>query len=595
MPLLYPLWLAPVVACTHATDLASTVTADSLYEVECSRGDSVDVIVDKLIDKLLQRAVQVEPHHRAELGRTALGKPAHSGFAKGIPSILPSSTKYSPGLFHMPRSIPSMHPIVHERWREHRNDKPIRGQLSNAAGKREGDYIIFHFNASTAADMKTNAAQEERGEALATPAEESNAQEAKEWIRAWRATAGEEVAAPAGESNSREAQELTRAWRGTAPNAGNDVQRLADPRSPTNPISISSPVSTDNHAAQSVQSAQPGQPAVQVVDPGTEVRWLPIVDPTLADAKPRENATVMPLFPLSQTHLPYTSNTLLIFEPRYRAMYNDILFSGARRFLVCNVDAETKRLAEVGTIFYLEELKEVSEQTQDRAKYVGSHKAIGRAKLLKVLNPKNAVSRETYLRAEVEELVDDDEDADTTKLEADGLKLFQDLINTQAELKESPRFSEQVKANLTFARATSSEDRGLWGTISMWQKFMEQRQMVINRKMQRDMSDKIGNFIKSKGIDFEQLKVRGQNQLYLEDLPKELQQEILVTQQRYREELEAIEGGLNGRQFQAILQSSSHAERLSIFLHLIDKERKRLAACSSLQSMLKTLNLDADK
>ena len=48
-------------------------------------------------------------------------------------------------------------------------------------------------------------------------------------------------------------------------------------------------------------------------------------------------------------------------------MYNDILFSGARRFMVCNVDAETGRLAETGVIFYLDELKEVSEQTADRS------------------------------------------------------------------------------------------------------------------------------------------------------------------------------------------------------------------------------------
>merc|ERR1719443_922431 len=88
----------------------------------------------------------------------------------------------------------------------------------------------------------------------------------------------------------------------------------------------------------------------------------------------RKGVMTMPLFPLGSTYIPYSSEELLISEPRYRAMYNDILFSGARRFIVCNVDSETKRLAEVGTIFYLEELREVSEQTQDRAKYVGSHK-----------------------------------------------------------------------------------------------------------------------------------------------------------------------------------------------------------------------------
>jgi hypothetical protein len=98
----------------------------------------------------------------------------------------------------------------------------------------------------------------------------------------------------------------------------------------------------------------------------SEVRWLAPLDPTDPESAPSAGAMVMPLFPLGVTYLPYTSPVLNIFEPRYRAMYNDILFSGARRFMVCNVDSETGRMAEVGVIFYLDELKEVSEQTQDR-------------------------------------------------------------------------------------------------------------------------------------------------------------------------------------------------------------------------------------
>ena len=109
----------------------------------------------------------------------------------------------------------------------------------------------------------------------------------------------------------------------------------------------------------------------------------------------------MPLFPLGVTYLPFTQPTLNIFEPRYRSMYNDILFSGARRFMVCNVDQETGRMAEVGVIFYLDELKEVSEQTDDRVKYIGTHSVKGRVQIKKVLNPKDGATRETYMKAEV--------------------------------------------------------------------------------------------------------------------------------------------------------------------------------------------------
>jgi len=132
-----------------------------------------------------------------------------------------------------------------------------------------------------------------------------------------------------------------------------------------------------------------------------KVEWFPPINPLGPDLTPSDGATVMPLFPLGATYLPYTNPVLNIFEPRYRNMYNDILFSGARRFMVTNVDEETGQLAVVGAVFYLDELKEVSEQTQDRVKYVGQHTVISRVKLVKILNPKNAATRESYLRAEV--------------------------------------------------------------------------------------------------------------------------------------------------------------------------------------------------
>jgi len=111
----------------------------------------------------------------------------------------------------------------------------------------------------------------------------------------------------------------------------------------------------------------------------------------------------MPIFPLGVTYLPYTTTVLNIFEPRYRQMFNDILMNGARRFAVVNVDSETGRFAEVGVIFYLDELKEVSEQTDDRVKYIGTHSVKGRVEIKQVLNPSAGATRETYMKAEVVE------------------------------------------------------------------------------------------------------------------------------------------------------------------------------------------------
>jgi hypothetical protein len=84
---------------------------------------------------------------------------------------------------------------------------------------------------------------------------------------------------------------------------------------------------------------------------------------------------------------PKTEHTLNIFEPRYRKLYNDILFSGSRRFAVCALNSETGRLSEIGSVFYLKELKEVSEQTGDAVKYVCDHEVSIQVSCMSIFMP----------------------------------------------------------------------------------------------------------------------------------------------------------------------------------------------------------------
>ena len=63
-------------------------------------------------------------------------------------------------------------------------------------------------------------------------------------------------------------------------------------------------------------------------------------------------------------------------------------------------------------------------------------------KLLKVLNPAVSATRESYLRAEVEELSDADAGQDVSVEEAEIRQVFSELVDTQAELGEEPRFTE---------------------------------------------------------------------------------------------------------------------------------------------------------
>jgi len=262
----------------------------------------------------------------------------------------------------------------------------------------------------------------------------------------------------------------------------------------------------------------------------SSVNWV-TVDASGPDVEPteEEGTSVMPLFPLGAAYLPHTTPVLNIFEPRYRAMYNDILFNGARRFMVTNVEPETGALAEVGVVFYLDELKEVSEQTQDRVKYIGQHRVINRVRLRRVLNPSVVATRDTYLKAEVEVLSDSDQqeegkpDEGLAAEEAAAEELFVSLVDAQKIIiikiiiiirSSSSRLSTRRRASarspasqtpsreelpaqgsspswrpgtlpgpfpagsLSFARGTSPSDRGLWGTIGLWQQFLEQRTQV---------------------------------------------------------------------------------------------------------------------
>ena len=150
------------------------------------------------------------------------------------------------------------------------------------------------------------------------------------------------------------------------------------------------------------------------------VSWIDVADGP--DEEPAGGASVMPVFPLNVVEWPSGEVGLNIIEPAYRKMYDDILLSGTRRFLMpfspCvpgfprgrvrfpEMPPEDRRLHAVAPILYLEDLRELSEQTNDRVKYQVRHTVVGRARMTRLLNP-SALFRTNsdgwkvnYLRAE---------------------------------------------------------------------------------------------------------------------------------------------------------------------------------------------------
>lgn len=241
----------------------------------------------------------------------------------------------------------------------------------------------------------------------------------------------------------------------------------------------------------------------------------------------------MPLFPLGGiVYTPNSEHVLNIFEPRYREMYTDILMNGTKRFVVSmSHPTEAGRFAQMGVLFELQDLKEVSEQTADQIKYICNHKVTGRVKIHRVLNPEAWENRDTYLRVEGtieddsgrdeeskddeiqkekndEGIADDVYGAVTAALGAGSafspaeknLKdSFADLVEIQHELEEDVRFTKA--SVMTLAVKPGPGKDGLWQTIRLWQSFADQRLMARQNDLQKDFQEKLQAFLrKEKGM-----------------------------------------------------------------------------------------------
>mmetsp|Transcript_166709 Transcript_166709/g.320070 ORF Transcript_166709/g.320070 Transcript_166709/m.320070 type:complete len:427 (+) Transcript_166709:160-1440(+) len=331
-------------------------------------------------------------------------------------------------------------------------------------------------------------------------------------------------------------------------------------------------------------------------NPLTEVRWL-TVNESLEDVRPRAGSMIMPICTDPGTHLPGTSQVLEIIEPRYVDMYDDIIYSGTRRFVMVRTDFDNGRIAEVGTVFHLDDLQEVPSDLDDWVSYIGKHSAVGRVKVLRILNPQANYTLETYMRAEVVEFTDGDyHDEDTSAAEAELRKLLTELVDMQGQLDEEPRFSDSTNSDLPLGRKKGSEERDLWETILQWQHFLEKRRAKYQKIFQRGVLDEIQKYIESDTVDkedresmrewFQSAQSAGNLPVY--DIPDEqLHSKLINFQQDLQQELRDMQSHPYGPQFAPLLQSSSHSEQLSIFGRIIDKEHKRLSARMMLQSVLK--------
>ncbi|CAE7571726.1 unnamed protein product [Symbiodinium sp. CCMP2592] len=303
-----------------------------------------------------------------------------------------------------------------------------------------------------------------------------------------------------------------------------------------------------------------------------EIRWLDPLDEKAEEITPAEDATVLPVFPLGGPFMPYTKQSLQIFEPRYRQLYDNILLSGSRRFVVCPVDPRSEdslRLGEVGVVFYLDDLKDLSEQTQDRVKYVCEHSVIGRVKLKRVLNPADWFSRSTYLRAETDPVEDTDTDVDSSLLEQEVMQLMRDLVPLYGELGQ-PTYDVSLLERRNSSRA---EEGGLWSLGEVWVQLLGAQLQTKRKLFEGRLQDILRSYAKS-----------GQTELRITDLPPEALADI----KRLEQEFQAMGNKMVMQQLefgQLLIQTDSHRGRLEQFKSALDEEYRKLIAQKSLKHL----------
>lgn len=335
------------------------------------------------------------------------------------------------------------------------------------------------------------------------------------------------------------------------------------------------------------------------------VSWLPSVIGTkgrlstssTSSLSVREGAEILPLFPLGGfVYTPNTEHVLNIFEPRYRQMYTDILMNGTKRFVVATSHPTEKgRFAQIGVLFELEDLKEVSEQTADQIKYICNHKVTGRVTIHRILNPEAWETRETYLKIEGT-IHDDSKEATTTtkptddvygsvvaavssKEERDLKESFGKLVDIQHDLEEDVRFTQAAKKTLAVKEGAGEES--LWQTIRLWQSFVDQRLLARQNELQRDFQEKLQNFLKKeKGLKDNELP----SAIGFQDLTPELQKEVKELQKRMAVELQplVLEQSLT---MQKILEAKDHKARCRLLKYFMDAETKRLESKKSLKGL----------
>jgi hypothetical protein len=173
--------------------------------------------------------------------------------------------------------------------------------------------------------------------------------------------------------------------------------------------------------------------------------------------------------------------------------------NGSKRFAVtlCH-PSEPGTFARIGVIFHLEDLKEVSEMTADKVKYICDHRIADRVQIHRILNPEAWKTRETYLKVEAK-IFDENGDAHSEEEEEfEELMLresFASLVELQNEFKEDVRFTNSSVQSLKVQSGIGPNS--LWETVRLWYSYNQICVRARESELQRGFRGKLISYLQN--------------------------------------------------------------------------------------------------
>ncbi|CAK9075869.1 unnamed protein product [Durusdinium trenchii] len=273
-------------------------------------------------------------------------------------------------------------------------------------------------------------------------------------------------------------------------------------------------------------------------------------------------------------YLPSPSQQLMVSEAKYLKLYDDLLAKGARHFLVTHEAPlnSQPRVARVGLLFRLKELRDVSEETNGHSKYVAEHEVGRRARILAVLNGEQHLSSTEYLRATVELLpADESQTVDVHALQRIREKLQQALA-IQGEQENRPGATAELGALANRLRLASVlRAPGFWDLCSMLGSLQSFRLQLQVRTMREEVRKMTEEWAQQNPQAFKDLKRN----------PQVLPSKIRASGERVKELLQEGTQELQST-FQEILQTPSLSDGAVRLEEAVEQELQRMRAVRSL-------------